>query len=213
MNFLTLKQRTLQRLNESMSSPAFWSLTDIGDFINEGYADLISSLKITEKSGTLSTVANQYIYSLASDSLGITRMYYDTSDHLIHPFSWERLQKIDRWFNETSDTYPTFRMDNVGTQKVFLWPKVITSEASCITYWYNSIPSDMSADSDSPSIQKSFHDALIDYACAVSLMRERAPESKKKGFAYMEEYTRRKGSLSVLPKNKGNRTAKLRPWI
>ena len=205
MNFLTLKQRALNRLNESVSAPQFWSLTDIGDFINEAYTDLTSGIKLLEKSATLSTVANQMIYSLASDCLEVTRMYYETSDHLINPVSFDTLNQIDSWFSDTTDTYPYYRVHNVGTQKALLYPKVSSSESDCITYWYKYFPSDMSGDSDTPSAPKTFHDALIDYAVFVGLLRVRSQAAKEKAKLFLDTYGEKKKNLSELSKNQVNR--------
>lgn len=212
MNFLTLKQRTLRKLNESSSSPQNWSLTEIGDFLNEGYVDLVSGIKLLEASTTLSTVANQYVYSLNSSALDITRMYYETADFLIEPITWRELNKIDQWFNERTDMYPTRRMSNIGTQKVFLWPKVVTSETDCITYWYHYIPTDMSAEGDTPAGPKTFHDALMDFAAAIALMRHRAPEAKIRGRKFFEDYLMKKQVLENLTINQVNKIKQVRVW-
>ena len=212
MNFLTLKQRVLNKLNESSSAPQFWSLTDIGDFINEAYTDITSGVKLLEKSTTLSTVANQMIYSLASDCLEITRMYYETNDHLINPMSFDDLIKIDNWFSNTTDTYPYYRIHNVGTQKALLYPKVNTSESTCITYWYKYFPSDMSDDDTSPSMPKTFHDALIDYACFVALLRGRSSQGKAKAKLFLDSYSEKKSRLEALTLNQVNRIQQLGAW-
>ncbi len=209
MNFLTLKQRVLRKLNESVSDPQFWSLTDIGDFLNEGYSDLMAGVKILEKSSTLSTVANQMIYPLASDCLGITRMYYETSDHLIQPITFEELNRIDLWFSQTTDTYPYYRLSHVGTQKILLYPKVVSSESNCITYWYRYFPVDLFFDDDIPSTPKTFHDALIDYAVFVGLLRIKSWEKAK---VFLDIYQTKKQSLANLSKNQVNRIQHVRDW-
>ena len=213
MTFLTLKQRVLQKLNESISAPQFWSLATIGDIINEAYTDLMAGIKILEKSATLSLVANQMIYSLASDSLAVFRMYYDTSEHLIASLSFDSLIKIDGWFSQTTANYPTQRIHNVGTQKVLLYPKVETSESDCNTYWYKYIPSDMSEDSDTPDIPKTFHDALMDYAFSVCLLRVSSREAKQKSAVYLQNYETKKNKLETLSHNQVNKTEYMRDWI
>lgn len=213
MNFLTLKQRALNRLNESVSAPQFWSLADIGDFINEAYTDLTAGIKLLETSATLSTVEDQMIYSLESDCLEVTRMYYETSDHLINPISFDTLNKRDSWFSDTTDTYPYFRVHNVGTQKALLYPKVSTSEADCITYWYKYFPSDMSDDADTPSFPKTFHDALIDYAVFVGLLRVRSKDAKGKAKLFLDTYGVKKQELENLSKNPGNRIIQVGSFI
>uniref|UniRef100_A0A6M3JY83 Uncharacterized protein n=1 Tax=viral metagenome TaxID=1070528 RepID=A0A6M3JY83_9ZZZZ len=211
MNFSTLKTRTLQKLNESTSSPNFWSLVEIGDFLNEGYSDLASITKIIETSATLSLVANQYIYSLDSSCLKINRMYYETDDRIIKPATWADINKQDRWWNETSFDYPKFWVP-ISTQKIFLWPKPIENESSCITYYFSSLSTDMSDDNDTPAGPDVFHSALIDFACAMALLRKRNSEAMAKSKYFYEQYKEKRVKITNHKANRANRTPRVRTW-
>ena len=211
MNFATLKTRILKKLGESTTAPQKWSLAEIGDFINEGYNDLILHTKILETSATLSTVANQQIYDLASDCLEVVRMYYETTDRVIKPISWVALNKKNKWFNETTDTHP-WNYVNISTQKVLLYPKVSTSEADCITYWYKQIQTDLSEDTDSPSGPDVFHEALQHFGCGQALIRERSAASQKEGLRYIGLYEEKKAWLESHSTTRGGRKTFTRRW-
>ena len=212
MNFSALKSRVLQKLNESVSAPQFWSIDNIGSFLNEGYEDLILTTKILESSATLSTVADTFIYSLADNCLEIIRMYYETTDRIIRPMSWEQLQAIDRWWVDTANTYPRYHIP-LSSQNVFLYPNVSDSESSCITYWFKAIAQEMSADEDVPDTRDTFHDALVDFATFMALLRERTKSSGKKALKFYAAYQEKKASLSQTISNQSNRTHQLGAWI
>lgn len=212
MTFYTLKQRVLKRLNESVSSPQFWSVDAIGSFLNEGYEDLILVTKILESSATLSTVADTFVYTLADNCLEIIRMYYETTDKIIRPMSWEQLQAKDRWWIDTANDYPRYYIP-LSTQNIFFYPNVSTSEASCITYWFKSIAQEMSAEGDLPDTRDTFHDALVDFATFMALLRKRTKSSIQKALKFYAAYQEKKASLAQMINNPSNRTIQLGAWI
>jgi hypothetical protein len=194
MQFSVLQTRTLKKLGESTTAPKKWSLAEIKDYLNEGYNDLVLVTGILETSGTLSTVANQYIYSLASDCLEVIRMFYETADRIIKPITFEKLTKKHRWFNHKTTAYPLLYA-NISTNKVFLYPKVTSSESSCITYWYKQIQTDMSDDTDTPDGPDVFHETMILFACHQALLKERNTSGQRKCLEYLAEYEEKKSWL------------------
>ncbi|MBU2346528.1 MAG: hypothetical protein KJ888_20250, partial [Gammaproteobacteria bacterium] len=116
-----------------------------------------------------------------------------------------------RHFNETSDTRPYYYA-NINSKQILLYPKVVTSESSCITYWYKQIQTDLSLDADEPAGPDVFHEALQDFGCGQALIRERSIASQREALKFMAEYEAKKARLGHHSTTRGGRKTFVRRW-
>lgn len=211
MNFLQAKQQLSRRLEQDYTSPQFWPFADLGSFINEAYILTCARHNLIETSGTLSLVANQWIYDLASGCHCVLRVYSATTEQLLIPATFNQIAAYDgQWIQTTATTPYLYAM--INSHQIFFYPAPSAAAADDITYHYSSIPSAMSGDQEVPDLPKQYHDLLLDYAEGIALLRERALSSKQKAIKCMSIYREKLDALVKKKNNISNKIMQARSW-
>ena len=210
MNRGEIRTKVLNRLNQDTDSPQYWETDHINRVINEGYINLMSHTHTMETSTTLSLIAYQHVYELAAAAFILLRMFYETTDRLIMPISWAKLNNHDPQWVDSTDSRPR-QYIFIPPNKVFLYPAVTADSDDAITYYYTQIPSDMTADSDTPDIPEIYHDALVEFALSVALVRGGEAGSLKRAEMYYMRYKEKVASLLHHTVKRSPRTRRVRP--
>lgn len=211
MTFRQMKEQLSRRLGEDYTSPQFWPFADLGAFINEAYIITSARLNLIVTSTTLSLVANQWLYDLASDCHCVTRVYCETNELLVKPISWERLIAYDSRWIQTTATSPMFYL-TLKPNQIFFYPAPSANDTDAITYHYTKIPAAMTKDQEIPDLPAHCHDLLLDYAESIALLRERTPSSEKKAAKAMGIYREKMEGLRTKKNNISNRVKQVRAW-
>jgi hypothetical protein len=209
MNRGELREKILWRLNQDTDSPQFWEEDFINELIDEAYVNFMSNTYTLETSTTLSLLAYQHLYLLASNCLRVLRVFYATTDKVLDPLSWASLQLHDPHWTETTGTRPEYYVF-LPPDKIFLYPAVTADSSDAITYYYTKIPSDLLSDTSSPDIPEVFHDAFIDYPLAIALLREGTNTSIRKAAAYYAKYKEKINSLRKFTWGRSPRRVRIR---
>lgn len=167
MTFLEMQTEVFRRLDESSSSPAYWSLQDVKDALNEGYETMAEATEFHESSVSINRVANQTYYDLATlltvnPILVPNRLYNPNTNR------WAT-QKTVREFDAAMP-----RDWEVGTGEAGYWMMrgawllglVFKPKTSSGTYtlYGSMIPTALSTNGDTPTILQEFHLGIVAYA-------------------------------------------------
>lgn len=196
MDFSTMQTEVFRRLEESSSSPVFWTLAQIKESINKGYREIADATEYYEVNDTVPLTTAVYAYDLTDAS-------YSFSPTILTVKACYNNQ-TKRWM--TSGTVRDWDAEfwqwehAVGEPVQFtirgLWwlqfDRAVSSTAGTVTVYYTAIPTDLSANSDTPGFPQEFHLALVDYAIYDLLCQDREP---KKALFYFERYKARQEAL------------------
>lgn len=171
MTRLDLQNRILDQLNESVTSPVFWTTAQIDDLITEGSELLAEEAKLVKRSVTVTVRDGTSYYqtrSLAPDIMAITRLTLPDNRIRLRAISpseidafnmtWETTTGVPRWWAPIDwDTFAVF-------------PHAVTGgPLMCVDYlaW----PRPLLDDTDSPEYQEDEQDAVILYGVYAGLMK------------------------------------------
>lgn len=179
MTFLELQTEVARRIEESTGSPAFWTVAQIKEAINRGYRETADVAEWNETSTSLSLTANTTYYDLSTliintRILTVKRIYNDQTSRWLTP---RDVLDFDRRFKQWENT--------TGEPGEFivrgLWwlrfDRYKTATSGTVTVYYTAVPTDLSADGDTPAFPQEFHLALVEYAVADLLFQD--AETKK----------------------------------
>lgn len=190
MTFAEQKTEVFRRLNESSSSPTYWTEADVEDALNEGYEEISDASEWYERSASISKLKN--------------RTYYDLQTNLIDTFLAPRRcfnPQTNQWLDPISvrtldfKTYRQWELNPGEPQKMFmrgLWwlgtyPKS-GADSGTLQLYYTALPTAMSADGDEPAFPQEFHMGLVSYALYELRYQERETGIALKHFAEYQSY-------------------------
>lgn len=188
MQFVDMQTEVARRLEESTSSPAFWSVADIKASINRGYRELADVTEFYETSASLSLTANTTYFDLSSLLTEGTRLL--TVKRIFN-------DQTSRWLDarDVADFDANYQQwENItGEPSQFiirgLWwlrfDRYKTSTSGTVSVYYTAVPADLSADADTPSMPQEFHLALVEFAVADLLFQD---AETKKGMKFWARY-------------------------
>ncbi len=183
---MELQTEVARKIEESTGSPSFWALADVKAAINRGYRETADVCEWKEASTSLSLTANTTYYDLSSlihtRLLTVKRIYNDQTS------GWLKARDV-RDFDETRYQWE----DITGEPSQFiirgLWwlrfDRYKTATSGTVAVYYTEIPTDLSADGDTPGFPQEFHYALVDFAVADLLFQD---AETKKGMKYWTRY-------------------------
>lgn len=155
------------RVNIEEPTAATWSNANIDSYINAGVQDLNrrSQLLVNETPGTITFVANQTYYSLASDCAGPHRLLrVQKSDGTeIFPMIFSAFHYAD--VDPKDDTHTSGGTPSRWYQcgrKIGFYPKPNYAADDIIEYWYITTPTTLSDDADTSPFSDE-EDDLIEY--------------------------------------------------
>ena len=178
-------------MDESSDDPLRYSDADVLEVINDGIQHFCVRTGCLRASTTITQTANQLFHDLPSDLVFIARIKSDTTNDPLVPTSARQLDNGSRrstreWESQlgtSADFYLPFGMDEVG-----LYP-LSSSGTETYTLHYAQDPgtSNVTNDTDQPSIPLEYHEALVEYAVSRLLMIESKVEEAQEAMGmYLE---------------------------
>ena len=173
MNRQEIRNRILYQLNDSISTPDFWDLSELDDTIQEAQeilAEEVQSLKATahvpRQDGTM-------FYSLAAvadNVMSPLRVWLPDEQHRLRPTTMRWLNRErQRWMEDTTD-YPDYWFP-VSWYSFGVYPGTTTGRG-LLAIDYLQWPDEMISDSDEPEFPLPDHDALVIYGVYAGLMKQ-----------------------------------------
>lgn len=181
----------------------------IKTWINMGYQDFVNRelWPFREVTGTLATVAGTQEYTLASQFADI-----DTQNILSVAIQGTNQAKLAYWpFNQLRASKPDFDSDTAGVpryyyikaRKIGFWPLPDAIYSIAIDYY--SVPTELSADSDEPSIPQAYREGLVQYALSLEHDFNTDPDLAQKALnRYEQIVTLARQNLLSQPVDTGN---------
>lgn len=190
MTFAEQKTEVFRRLNESSSSPTYWTESDVEGALNEGYAEISDVSEWYERNASISKLKNRTYYDLRTN----------LSDTFLAPrrcFNPQTNQWLDPISVRTLDfkTYRQWELNPGEPQKMFmrgLWwlgiyPKA-GADSGTLQLYYTALPTEMAADGDEPAFPQEFHLGIVSYALYELRYQERETAAALRYFAEYKEY-------------------------
>lgn len=167
-----IRDRILSALNESTSSPVFWSTSQVDSVIAEASEVLAEEAKAIRRSAFLARQAGATYYStrgLASDVMAITRIWLpDLNRRLVAVGIAELDQQNEKWPTVTGDPEYWF---TVSWDLFGVYPHPATG-GGLFRVDYLAWPRTLLDDDDEPEFREADHEALVLYGVYDGLMKQ-----------------------------------------
>ena len=165
MNLGELKTEVFRRLNESASSPVFWSVADVERAINDGQEELADATEFYERHTRIDLLSHRTYYDLrhiCEDTfIAPRRVYNNEISKWLDPSHVRDFDAIrQRWETNTGQPMKWFMR---GTWWLGLYPQP-DADFGSIRFYYAAIPPELVEDEDAPQFPDEYHEALIEYA-------------------------------------------------
>ena len=165
MTFAELKTAVFRDLDESATSPVFFSVVDVADAINDGYKELSDETEWYERSVIIKLLRQQRHYDLRTlvpeQVLSIGPSFNRTTNRWLTPETTNDLDaRYVQWNVVTGQPTAVFQR---GLWTVGYWPFPATA-VGVVQQYFTAIPPALSADTDVPGFPARFHRALVEYA-------------------------------------------------
>lgn len=196
MDFTALKAEVTRRLDESSSSPAYYTQAQIGESLNKGLREIGDATEFYETSDTIALTASTYAYELTDSQwsfsptiLSVRACQNNQTNRWMRPVT---VKEMDRQFLkwETQVGEPDQYMIRG------LWwlefDLAVSSTAGTVTVYYTALPADLSAGADTPGFPQEYHLALVDFALYDCLCQE---GENIKALYYYRRYKEREEGL------------------
>lgn len=163
--------RTFERLEESSTSPVFWSEDDIADALNEGYQEMSDAAEWFELWRTVDLCAERPYYDVRTifegqNILTPGRAFHEDTNRWLEPCSCADLdRKYRRWEQVTGAPE---KMLIRGLWWLGYWPAT-GSESGTVKQYATALPDALDDDDDEPGFDEAFHEGPIEYALSVLL--------------------------------------------
>lgn len=188
MNFQEMQTEVFRRLDEDSVSPAFWSLVDVKQAINEGYDDLSELTEWRETSSSLS-LANSNYYDLSTLVSDVVLTLYSVRNAQTSKFLDQgTVKQLDTWYRRWEAV--------IGGEPERYWIRGLYwlgmfpnkgAASGTVTLYYTALPAALSANADTPGFPQEFHLALVDYAVYDLLCQDREYEKAARLWASYQE--------------------------
>lgn len=204
MTFAEQKTEVFRRLNESSSSPTYWTEEDVEDALNDGYAEMSDASEWYERNASINKLKNRTYYDLRtnlSDTfLAPRRCFNPQTNQWLAPISVRTLD---------FKTYRQWELNPGEPQKMFmrgLWwlgtyPKS-GADSGTLELYYTAMPDAMIDDADEPTFPLEFHLGIVAYALYELKYQERETAAALRYFAEyltletgLKSYVERRTSL------------------
>lgn len=161
-----IKTAVFRRLQESSSSPVWWSEADIEAAINDAYMELSDQAEWNEQHEVIDLCASRPAYDartvLSDRVLTVGRAFNVTTNRWLIPAVPRDLDPADpRWERVTGQPQ---RLMVRGLFWFSYWPQVTSDTDDAIDQFYTALPEPLEDDADEPGFPDTLHDALIEGA-------------------------------------------------
>lgn len=168
MTTAELKTEVFRRLQESQTSPVFWSAADVLAAINEGYQEISDATEWYEQIRTIDLLRERPYYDLRkilpSSCLRLTAAYNDQTSRWLIPCTPRDLDTFYRQWELTTGGEPSHQLLR-GLWWMRVWP-MNAADGGTIQQHYTAIPPALTADTDVPGFPINLHYGLVEYALA-----------------------------------------------
>lgn len=173
MNFAEMKAEVFRRLEESSTSPTFWTNADVGLALNEGLEEISDGAEWCEQSYEINLQADAIYYDLSVILPGtFLRLLRGRNLQNNRPVGWDNVRTLDgtyrRW--EVSQGEP-MRLFVRGLWWLGLFPHVSQAQGK-VEIKYIGMPLPLAGDADTPAFPKVYHIGLVEYATYDLLCQE-----------------------------------------
>lgn len=196
-----LRTEVWDRLGEDPDDPQRYSSADVLEWLNDGVQHIVSRAGLRFGRTTITQRAGQLFYDLPEDCIHVSRVKY--FDDGVTAVGLGAGQQLDNDFNpdaQESDDTTLYILDPIHYRElddaVRQWPRRVGSYATCyavfglnelmlypriasgtllysVEYLKDIGDSDMSADTDEPTLPDQYHESLIDYAVLRAMLIDR----------------------------------------
>jgi hypothetical protein len=168
-----IRDRTLQALNESTSSPVFFTITQLNGFIEDALqviAEEVSDIRRTAYVPMRDGAALYSIHAIAENVMSPYRVTLHEQDSRLQYILMDELDRIrQRWLDESADSpdywYP------VSWDMFGIWPAPITA-TGYLRVDYLAWPTPLTDDLDVPEFSLETHDAAVLFGIAEGLLHQ-----------------------------------------
>lgn len=196
MDFTALKLEVTRRLDESSSSPVFWTQAQIGESINKGLREIADATEYYETSDTIALTAATYAYDLTDSTwsfsptiLSVRACHNDQTNRWMRPTTVKEMdRKYAKWETQVGEP-DQYMLRGLWWLEFDL---AVSSTAGTVTVYYTALPTDLSSGSDTPGFPQEYHLALVDYALYDCLCQE---GENTKSLYYYGRYKEREEGL------------------
>lgn len=187
MKFSEMKTEVFRKLNESESSPAFWSEADVEEALNEGYAEMADATEFYERYCNIPMLSGRTYYNLKNilpdTFLSPRRCWNTVTSRWLRP-SDTREQDFHTYVQwELTFGQPQAYLMR-GNWWLGVWPRPDADDRE-LRFYYSAIPPEMSDDDDEPDFPREFHPGVVDYALYDLTAQDKEP---KKALALWASY-------------------------
>ena len=167
MTLAELRAEVFRRLNESSTSPTFWTATDIDAALNDGYAEISDAAEWYERTFTVDLLTDRLYYDLRTvwtePILAVKKVFNVQTNRWMTP---SRVADFDRrslrW--EAITGSPDSWVQR-GFWWLGLWP-ISTADSGTVQVTASAIPPALVGDDDEPGFAQTLHLGLVKFALA-----------------------------------------------
>lgn len=167
MTFATLRAEVFRRLQESATSPAFWTVADVDTVLNEGLAEMSDETEWYERSLEIDLLSKQRYYDLRTilpePLLTIGACQNMTTQRWLTPATTTDLDTQYRHWERTLGE-PAYSLVR-GLWWLGTYPRP-SADLGTMTLQYTALPDELAEDDDEPGFPDALHYGLVEYALA-----------------------------------------------
>ncbi len=173
MNRQAIRDRILLALNDSPTSPVFWTLEEIDEVIQEGQEVLAEEVEGLKRTAYVPRHDGMQFCSLAAvagDVMAPYRVWVGDKQHRLQVTTMQHLDNRRERFLETTGTRPDWWYP-VSWNLFGIYPALTTGEGY-LQVDYLGWPTPLVDDFDEPELPEADHDGLVLYGVYTGLMQQ-----------------------------------------
>ena len=167
LSFQELRRRVLRLLGEDVTTPTYWTITEIGGYVSDAYLRICRDTKALEEVEGVTTVIGTSEYVLSERAMQIKRVFLDDWS-LPNVTKWERDRQWGNWEGQSGKIkgYITSQQNN----RTFRFDQV-PSAAGSAEVWTVRVPPALEEICDGPELPEWSHMGIAYLAAATALRK------------------------------------------
>lgn len=162
-----IRTEIARRLEESTSSPVYWTTGDLNDAIDAGYEEMADASEWYEAVVVIDVLRSRLWYDLrryaGEGFLAPGRAFNETTNRWLHPRTADDLDHRDRRWETRVEAAHTLLLRSLWW--VGYWPAK-DAEVGTIKQSFTALPAALTEDTMTPGFPEAFHYGLVEYALA-----------------------------------------------